>query len=98
MKPGKFLPPILIYSIISTYLIGGFVESISPAGKGFWRKLYGPLTFDLGAEPTKTGYVMLGLDILCLFGLIYYITRLKRREEEEAAHGKVTQDQGPFGG
>ena len=41
--------------------------------------------------------IMLGIDILLFVGLVLYIKRLKRLEAEEAAHGKVTQEQGPFG-
>ena len=41
--------------------------------------------------------IMLGIDILLFVGLVLYIKRLKRLEAEEATHGKVTQEQGPFG-
>lgn len=97
MKPAKLLPPILAYSMSSLYLVGGFVESIKPEGPSFWRKIFGPLTFDLGPNATQTGMIMLGFDILLFFGLVLYIKRLKRLEAEEATHGKVTQEQGPFG-
>ena len=97
MKPAKLLPPILAYSTGSFYLIGGFVESIEPDRPSFWRKIFGPLTFDLGPNATQTGMIMLGINILLFVGLVLYIKRLKRLEAEEAAHGKVTQEQGPFG-
>ena len=97
MKPTKLLPPILAYSTGSLYLIGGFVESIKPDRPSFWRKIFGTLTFDLGPNATQTGMIMLGIDILLFVGLVLYIKRLKRLEAEEAAHGKVTQEQGPFG-
>lgn len=97
MKPAKLLPPIFAYSTSSLYLVGGFVESIKPEGPSFWRKIFGPLAFDLGPNATRTGMIMLGTDILLFVALVLYIKRLKRLEAEEAALGKVTQEQGPFG-
>lgn len=97
MKPAKLLPPIFAYSTASLYLVGGFVESLKPERPGFWRKIFGPLTFDLGPNATQTGLIMMGADILLFVALVLYIKRLTRLEAEEAAHGKVTQEQGPFG-
>jgi hypothetical protein len=97
MKLSKLLPPLLVYSTASLYLVGGYVESTEPGRPSMWRKIFGPLTFDLGPNPTQTGMIMMGIDILLFVGLVLYIKRLKRLEAEEAAHGKVTQEQGPFG-
>ncbi|MFM9001992.1 MAG: hypothetical protein ACKORB_10315 [Opitutia bacterium] len=95
LRPAKLIA-VAAYGVVSLYLVGGFVEAME--GKpGIWRNIFGGLAIDLGSEPLVTGVVMMILDIVLLVGLAVYLRSLRRQEDQEAAQGKVTQDQGRFG-
>ncbi len=96
LRPAKLIA-VAAYGVVSVYLVGGYVEAME--GKpGIWRKIFGGLAFDLGPNPGLTGGIMMGLDIVLLIGLAWYLRHLRRQEDLEATQGKVTQDQGKFGG
>ncbi len=78
MKQLKLAALCVAYAAVDLYLLLGWFASGQPERTTLWQKLYGPLTFDLGAHPAGYGMALLLLSGLATVAFMVVLVRTAR--------------------
>jgi hypothetical protein len=91
MKQLKLAALCVTYAAVDLYLLLGWFASAQPQRTTLWQKLYGPLTFDLGAHPEGYGMALLLLSGLATIGFMVVLVRTARGPQPAADDNPSTK-------